>query len=116
MGEGLSACTPYACGVTDDVSATEIVARRLREIRARRRLSAQDVADRCSALGLFLNRQTLSNLENHRRDHVSVDELLVLARVLEVSPVALLQPIEGEERLAVGTVVLGHHEVRSWFF
>jgi transcriptional regulator with XRE-family HTH domain len=57
-------------------------------------MSAQQLADRCAALGLpALNRATIANLENGRRSSVALAEVLVLAAALDIAPAALIFPV-----------------------
>jgi len=62
-------------------------------------LSAQDLSDRCEALGFPLPRAVLSNLENGRRESVTLAEVIVLARALEISPLQLVAPVGRQEKL-----------------
>jgi transcriptional regulator with XRE-family HTH domain len=64
-------------------------------------MSAQQLAERCEQLGLSIPRPVLSNLENGRRESVTLAELLVLAAALDVSPIALIVPLGLEEDLEV---------------
>lgn len=65
------------------------------------RLSREEVADRCRALGWEMSAAGLANIETGRRDkdtrrrrrEVTVDELVVLARALDVAPVLLMTPL-----------------------
>jgi transcriptional regulator with XRE-family HTH domain len=83
-------------------SPTQVVARRVAELRARRGLSAQKLADRCAEYGMpELNRSVITNLENHRRQAVTVDELLTLALTLGVAPLHLLVPTDDTARVAI---------------
>lgn len=59
-------------------------------------MSAQQLADRCAALGFPLGRSVIANFENGRRPTISVPELLVLAYALGVPPIALLFPVGRE--------------------
>jgi transcriptional regulator with XRE-family HTH domain len=62
--------------------------------RRERKLSAQQLADRCAGLGMpSLSRVVITKLENQRREAVSTAELAVLARALDVPPVLLLFPL-----------------------
>jgi hypothetical protein len=61
--------------------------RRLREPR-----SAQWLANRTKELGHELTRSVIADLENGRRRHVTIAELVVLAAALETPAVALLYP------------------------
>jgi transcriptional regulator with XRE-family HTH domain len=63
--------------------------------------SAQKLSDACAELGLEFPRSTLADLESGRRAHVSVAELLVLARALDVPPLLLLFPVGAEEETEV---------------
>lgn len=76
---------------------TEIVARRVRALRAERDWSAQQLADELNKIGVDWNRGVVSKLETGRRESVSVGELLALAYVLDVSPLTLLLPRENVE-------------------
>jgi transcriptional regulator with XRE-family HTH domain len=70
------------------------IGRRVARRRAQLRLSTQEVADRCAALGMdSLTRQVLSRLEHGRRESVSTAELAVIAAALRTAPVLLLYPI-----------------------
>ena len=61
-----------------------------------------------------LDRSTITNIENGRRQRVGVDELLVLALALGVAPVHLLVPL-GEEWYAIAPEhATGTSRVRQW--
>jgi transcriptional regulator with XRE-family HTH domain len=70
-----------------------LIAGEIRRYRGLRGMSAQDLADRCGELGFKVHRSVLANLENGRRESVSVMELLVIAAALQVAPLLLLYPI-----------------------
>lgn len=61
--------------------------------RKRRKMSAQQLADACGRLGYSVPRSVLTNLENGRRETVSLAEWLVLAAALQVPPLLLLFPV-----------------------
>lgn len=69
------------------------IAREVRRYRTERKMSAQQLADRCAQLGMEIPRAVLANLENGRRPVVSVAELLILAAALDVPPVLLVAPL-----------------------
>lgn len=69
---------------------THRIGRQLQKSRKERKLSAQALADRTSELGYPIGRATISDIENRRRQSLSVAELLILAAALDISPVALL--------------------------
>lgn len=66
------------------------VARRVRDLRDERGMSAQKLSDACTELGHPIHRSVLANLENGRRGTLDVCELFVIARALGVAPAALL--------------------------
>jgi transcriptional regulator with XRE-family HTH domain len=72
---------------------TRVIASEVRRHRVARKLSAQQLADRCEMLGFPVPRSVIANLENGRRETVSVAELLVLAAALDVAPVLLTVPL-----------------------
>lgn len=75
-----------------------VVAKRIREVRGLRGWTALELAERCDGLGMpELNRSVIANIESGRRQDVSVTELLVFARALDVAPVNLLVPIDAAD-------------------
>jgi transcriptional regulator with XRE-family HTH domain len=88
--------TEYCVSVTLDGwqgRLTAVVAREVRRHRDRRRLSAQQLADRTAEFGMAIPRNVLANLESGRRETITVAEVLVLAAVLGVSPMELICPV-----------------------
>jgi transcriptional regulator with XRE-family HTH domain len=71
----------------------------IRRHREARGLSAQQLADRCAELGLEISRSTLADLENDRRVTLSVAELLVFGRALQVPALLLLFPLGQAEEV-----------------
>lgn len=67
-------------------------------------MTAQALADRCAALGYPLDRTVIAKLEKGLRQTVTVADLLVLAKALEVPPLALVFPVgyEGEVEVLPG--------------
>ena len=93
----------------------ETIARRVREARGRKGMTAQDLAEDLKGRGLEWDRQTVTKLETGRRQNVSVVELLALARALDVAPVHLLVPLDDEQPFQVTPAeVLPAHRVRPW--
>lgn len=60
-------------------------------------MTAQALANRCAELGHPLDRSVIAKLEKGFRQTVTVADLLVLARALEVPPVTLLFPLDEAE-------------------
>ena len=75
---------------------TASIAGEIRRWRKARHLSAQQLSEACAKLGAEISRATLADLEAGRRAHLSVAELLVLARALDVAPVLLVCPVGAE--------------------
>jgi transcriptional regulator with XRE-family HTH domain len=80
---------------------TRVLAGEVRRYRTERKMSAQQLADRCAELGLPIARSVLANLESGRRETLSVAELLVLAKALEVAPILLLFPLGHQDTIEV---------------
>jgi len=78
---------------------TRTVAREVRRHRDRRKMSAQQLADRTAELGMPIPRAVLANLESGRRDVVTVAEVLVLAAALGVTPTELFCPVGFDEEI-----------------
>ncbi len=91
-----------------------VIARRVREVRSRHQMTAQDLAERLTALGLPWNRTTVVKLENGRRENVSVTELLVLAEALATAPVNLLVPLDNEPYQVTPERTESADRVREW--
>lgn len=80
------------------LSVSDAAAVRLKEARTRRGWTTKQLADACGAAGAVkLTSAALSNIETGRRDsegvrkrELSIDELVVLAVVLDIAPVHLL--------------------------
>ena len=93
----------------------EHLARRVRELRRRRGLSAAQLADRLRQAGLDWDRSIVANLENGRRASLDIGELLALALVLDVAPTHLLVPLDDEQPYQVTpTRVEPSGAVRDW--
>lgn len=74
---------------------TSTIASRVQELRHKRGWSAAVLAAKCAEVGMStLNRSVLANVESGRRPYVTVEEMLALAYVLDVSPVSLVVPLE----------------------
>ncbi|WP_075662273.1 helix-turn-helix domain-containing protein [Streptomyces acidiscabies] len=69
------------------------IAQEVRRHRQAQGLSAQQLSDRCTELGMPIQRSVLANLESGRRTTVTVAEVLVLATALNIPPGLLLFPV-----------------------
>lgn len=78
-----------------------VAAGEVRRYRAMRGMSAQQLADRCTELGVPIKRSVLANFESGRRPIVSVPELMVFAEALGVPPIRLLFPLGYQDEVEV---------------
>lgn len=79
---------------------SEVLARQIKVWRDRRKLSAQDLANRMAEYGGKLNGIAIRRIENGQRD-VSLDEALALAHALAVPPPLLFADLPSGEHVAV---------------
>lgn len=94
---------------------TDRLAQRVKEVRERRGLTAQQLAEAMQAHGIPWQRTTVVKLENRTRESVTVNELVTLAYVLDVAPVHLLVDPDSNEPYPVTTLVSAPAPaVRSW--
>lgn len=77
------------------------IAGEVRRHRQAQGLSAQQLADRCAAIGMPIQRSVLANLESGRRTTVTVAEVLVLAHALGVPPGVLMFPVGHKQQCEV---------------
>lgn len=98
----------------ETVTPVEALARRVKEARNRKGLTAQELADDLKARGLPWDRQTVTKLETGRRQNVSVAEWLALARALDVAPLHLLVPLGEVEYAVTPEEAATAGRVRSW--
>lgn len=69
------------------------IAAEVRRHRVAAGMSTQQLSDKCAALGHEIPRPVLSNLENGRRENVSIAEILVLSAALKITPASLIFPV-----------------------
>lgn len=92
--------SPSASSWEDRFTAS--VAASIEHYRERRGVSVQWLADRCSELGLPTKRSALAALLGlGTRRRISVQEIAIFARALEVPPLLLLFPVYSGERVEV---------------
>src|SRR5947209_12072172 len=75
---------------------TQVAFDRIKTVRQARGLSGAAIGQRMAALGFAWDRNTIAKIEGGHRATLNVDELLGLARVLDVSPLVLLLPATGD--------------------
>ncbi|MEV8554824.1 helix-turn-helix transcriptional regulator [Streptomyces glaucescens] len=97
------------------LTPTATLAKRVREVRKRRGLTADDLAKSLAAKGVDWQRSTVAKLENGNRQNITLTEWLALASVLNVAPVHLLLPLDSEQRYEVTPgQALTSEFVRGW--
>ena len=91
------------------------VADQVRHWRKQRGMTAAELADRTEQLGYLIPRSVIANLENHRRNTITIAEVLVLAAALDVPPVLLIAPV-GRRREAevLPGLRLSTWRIRGW--
>ncbi|WP_159011840.1 helix-turn-helix domain-containing protein [Streptomyces sp. NRRL F-5123] len=77
---------------------TLVAAKRIKSSRIDRKMSAQQLSERCAELGVPIARSVLANLESGRRTSIALHEILVLSRALKVSPISLCFPLGDVEK------------------
>ncbi|WP_405425533.1 helix-turn-helix domain-containing protein [Streptomyces erythrochromogenes] len=90
------------------------VAQRVRDVRKRKGLTTQQLAERLQANGLPWERTTVVKFEGGRRQSVAVDELLALALALDVAPIHLLVPLDDRPYAITPTRTEDANDVRAW--
>ena len=106
--------SPTTEGGPRPISPVENIARRVADLRGRKRMTAQQLGDRLTELGVPWDRFTVANLERGKRRNVSVVELLALSAALDVAPVHLLVPLDDRPYEATPSWVLPADRVRAW--
>lgn len=75
----------------EDVDApTAVLARRVSELRGRRGLTAKELGERLTDMGVKWDRFNVTALEKGKRQNLTLVEWLALARALDVAPIHLL--------------------------
>lgn len=75
------------------IRVTREVGQQIRSARTRAGLTSEQLAVRCTEIGLPMKQPVVANLEAGRRNTIAVPELLAIAWVLEIPPVTLLAPL-----------------------
>jgi transcriptional regulator with XRE-family HTH domain len=86
------------------LSASDIAGRHIRQARTERGWTVRELADRCAKAGApQITHTVITNLETRRRGtrEITLDETLVLARVLGVPPLQLMVPLDAGETLEI---------------
>lgn len=90
------------------------VARSVAKYRAAKKLTQEQLAQAMTNLGFDTGRLTVQRIEAAKRD-VSLEELIVLAAVLDVPPLLLILPLGDGVWFQVGDDTLHPEFVRKWF-
>lgn len=82
------------------MTIAELIQKNVATYRSRREWTQADLAENLEALGLPWDRSTVAKVESGRRQ-VTVEELVVLAAALDVSPLALFLPRDDTQRVQI---------------
>lgn len=97
------------------MDVSEVLARRIREVRTRKGWSQRDLAAELDKAGLTLDPASVARIETNKRQ-VKASELVTIAAVLGVSPIHLMLPQTGRTTVRLAdTVEVSTHEARQWF-
>src|SRR4051812_23343015 len=85
------------------LTAGQVFARRLREVRKRRDWTQEKLAERLRELGFPMHRVTLAKIEKgeKRALHVELEEVLAISFALGVSPLHMIVPFDPEAQVKV---------------
>ena len=93
----------------------QTVRKRMKDVRRRRGMTAQQLAAAMTDLGVKWDRATVAKLETGYRQSISLDEWLTLAYVLNVAPVHLLVPLEDDVAYSISPEITDTSQrVRAW--
>lgn len=101
-------------GVKQPRRVGEVFAERLEMVRTARGLTQAGLAERVSELGFEVDRSVIANIENGRRERVTVEELFAFAAALNVGPTDLLLPSDDEPIAVTALVEEPSSGVRRW--
>ncbi|MFF7690564.1 helix-turn-helix domain-containing protein [Streptomyces syringium] len=90
------------------------IALRVKELRGRRGWTAAQLGEALGKHGVRWDRFAVANLENGKRQNVTVQELIALALALDVAPVNLLVPLDDRPYQLTPTRAEGADTVRAW--
>lgn len=96
------------------VSPVDTIRTRVKQLRGHRGWTAAELGKRLKAKGIHWDRSIVANFEGGRRRTVSVDELLGLALVFDVSPTNLLVPLHDTPYQVTPTRTEPADLVRAW--
>ena len=98
--------------MTPAARPSEILVERMKYLRTRQGMTAQDLAAAVAKHGGNLSRATIAKIESGLRG-VSLDEALLLAYALNVAPLHLFVPTD-ERPMLIGRWTVGSGRVREW--
>jgi transcriptional regulator with XRE-family HTH domain len=104
--------------IGEDLSASEVFAERLREVREwhrgpkRESLSQAGLAQRLERIGHPIHRSRIAKLESGEA-RPKLDDVLAIAVVLNVSPLFLIVPPLGS-KLRIGKEAISPQDARAW--
>lgn len=109
--------------MTSSKRASDLVGAEIRRRRLDLDLTAEQLAAKCAEIGApELSTAVIANIETGRRNKetgerrrdITVEELLILANVLDTSPLTLLMPEPGTDLAVTPELVIHAHQVVLW--
>src|SRR3954464_11793027 len=109
--------------MTSSKRASDLVGAEIRRRRLDLDLTAEQVATKCAEIGApELSTAVIANIETGRRNKetgerrrdITVEELLILASVLDTSPLTLLMPEPGTDLAVTPELAIHAHQVVLW--
>lgn len=92
---------PPAAAPSWDGRLAQKIGQRVAVYRKLRGITAQELSDRLAKMGVELKRTVIGNLESGYRRTVSAAEVLAIAYVLDVPPIALLVPLGADDEIEI---------------
>lgn len=100
--------------MAEPVNPVDTIRVRVKQLRARRGWTAAELGAALTEHGPKWDRFTVANLENGKRQNVTVNELLALALVLDVAPTNLLVPLDDRPCQVTSKRTEDADTVRAW--
>jgi transcriptional regulator with XRE-family HTH domain len=108
----MSPRTPAPQRGPDIADPVRTIAERVKELRKERRLTAADLGAALTEQGVPWDRFTVAALEGGKRKNVTIDELLALAKVFDVAPLALAVEGDPDPELSYARALLNEAALR----
>lgn len=103
--------------VSDPFRPTDYFSKRLREIRTKRNLGVKELADKLGVEPtVIVKLEAPGRGKQYGREQVTLEEVLTLSHLLNISPTNMLVPADGGQLLRIGADVFPALLVRAWMY